>query len=133
MFQKSKKKNPLIIIIGNSKKFITIVRSIYKNSFIKVYSWRSLIDINYNQQKKFKNPNLIIICGYDYNSHWYSYKDYYKSNISEPIKFVNFLANPKTKILYIDTLKKVLNSNSKKNRFTFSRYEYAKKELGFNL
>ncbi len=89
--------------------------------------------LNLKQQSKYKNPNLIVICGYDYNSHWYSYRKYYKSNISEPIKLVNFLANSKTKILYIDTIKKVFNNNKKKNKFTFSRYEYAKKELGFKL
>ena len=50
-----------------------------------------------------------------------------------PIKFVQFLANYRTDILYIDTINKITNDKIKTNEYTFSRYEFAKKELSFKL
>lgn len=133
MSQKSKKNKSNIVVIGNSKKFIRIIRSIYKDSYIKIYSWRSISNIDFQKENKFKNPKLILICGYDYASQWYSFNKYYSSNISMPIKFVKFLANYRTNILYIDTIDKIINNKIKNNSYTFSRYEFAKKELSFKL
>ena len=49
-----------------------------------------------------------------------------------PLNFTKFLSNKKTRIIYIDTLDKISNNKRKKN-YTFSRYEFAKKELAFKL
>ena len=133
MFYKLKKNKPKIIVIGNSKKFISIFESIYKKSNIKKYSWRSIIDLDFKEQKLFKNPKVIFICGYDYKSQWYLYEQYYHRNVSLPFKLVKFLVDDKTKIIYIDTISKVLDRYTKKKRKTFSRYEFAKKELRTKL
>tara|TARA_B100000029_G_scaffold382361_1_gene377612 strand:- start:6592 stop:7266 length:675 start_codon:yes stop_codon:yes gene_type:complete len=133
MKNKSYRKKTKVIVIGNSNKFIKIIKSIYKNSLIKVYSWRSISSLNLNREKLFKNPNLILISGYNYKSQWYSYKKYYYSNISAPLKFIKFLANSNTCILYLDTINKIFYHPQRRNRNTFSRYEFAKKELGYKL
>jgi len=43
------------------------------------------------------------------------------------------LSTSKTLILYIDTTYKIKKNSQIKKRYTFSRYEYAKKELGYKL
>lgn len=129
MFNKSKKNKLKVVIVGNSQKFISIFKSIYKNSYIKEYSWRSIIDLDFKKEKLFKYPNVIFICGYDYKSQWYLFKRYYSSNVLMPLKLVKFLANSNTKIIYIDTISKVFKDYKKKSKYTYSRYEFAKKEL----
>tara|TARA_B100001057_G_scaffold501015_1_gene619710 strand:+ start:172 stop:846 length:675 start_codon:yes stop_codon:yes gene_type:complete len=133
MKKKLHKKKGKIVVIGNSSKFIKIIKSVYKNSLIKVYSWRSIPNLDFYNEKLFKNPKLILVSGYNYKSHWYSYKKYYYSNILAPIKFIKFLANKNTNILYLDTIRKVFYNTKAVNKNTFSRYEFAKKELGYKL
>ena len=128
---KAKKYKQKIIILGNSNKFIKIVKSIYKSSSIQIYPWRLIS--NYNLKKKLiKNPEKIFICGYDYQSQRYSFERFYNSNVTMPLNFTKFLSNKKTRIIYIDTLDKISKTERKKN-YTFSRYEFAKKELAFKL
>ena len=77
--------------------------------------------------------DLILVCGYDFASNWYSFKKYYDVNISFPLKLIEFMSTSKTLILYIDTIYKIKKNSQIKKRYTFSRYEYAKKELGYKL
>jgi hypothetical protein len=118
-----------ISIIGNSKKFIKIIKVVFPRSKIIIYSWRSLNqkELSYNSVKK---SDLILICGYDFNSFSYSYLDYYNVNITFPFKFIKSLLKSTTLVIYIDTINKL---RSKKNIFTLSRYEFAKKKLCFQL
>jgi hypothetical protein len=118
-----------IAIIGNSKKFIKIITEIFPSSKIIIYSWRSLNKkkISYTFIKK---SDLILVSGYDFHSFSCSYLKYYNVNIIFPLNFIKKLLKPTTLVIYIDTINKL---RSKKNRFTLSRYEFAKKELCFQL
>jgi hypothetical protein len=119
---KNKFKN--IIILGRSKKFIDIIKKIFPESKIDIYSWRYL---KKNYKKKTIYTDLIFICGYDFKSQWYSYKEYYNININYPLKFIKKISKKNIFIIYFNTINK-LNINSKK-KYTLSRYEFAKKEL----
>ena len=132
MTKKTKKHKQKIIILGNSNKFIKIVKSIYKSSSIQIYPWRLISNYNLKKKKLIKTPEKIFICGYDYQSQRYSFERFYNSNVTMPLNFTKFLSNKKTRIIYIDTLDKISNNKRKKN-YTFSRYEFAKKELAFKL
>ena len=132
MTTKNKKYKQKIIILGNSNKFIKIIKSLYKSSSIQIYPWRLIPNYNLKKKKLFKTPEKIFICGYDYQSQRYSYEKFYNSNVTMPLNFTKFLSNKKTRIIYIDTLDKISNKQRKKN-YTFSRYEFAKKELAFKL
>ena len=118
-----------ISIIGNSKKFIKIIKEVFPRSKIIIYSWRSLNqkELSYNFVKK---SDLILVSGYDFHSFSYSYLDYYNVNITFPFNFIKSLLKSTTLVIYIDTINKL---RSKKNIFTLSRYEFAKKELCFQL
>ena len=129
---KAKKYKQKIIILGNSNKFIKIIKSIYKSSSIQIYPWRLISNYNLKKKKLIKTPEKIFICGYDYQSQRYSFERFYNSNVTMPLNFTKFLSNKKTRIIYIDTLDKISNNEKKKN-YTFSRYEFAKKELAFKL
>jgi len=126
-----KKKN--IVILGKSLKFKKIISSIFPQSDIKVFSWRSIKKLKLDEKIIKKKVDLILVCGYDFLSHWYSFKKYYDVNISFPLKLIEFLSTSKTLILYIDTIYKIKKNSQTKKRYTFSRYEYAKKELGYKL
>ena len=128
-----KKKFKNITIIGKSPKFIKIINSLFDKSYIKKYSWRSINSLRLNDKLIKNKPDLILICGYDYQSYWYSYKRYYNYNITAPLRLVKFLKKKNTLIIYIDTANKVKNQQHALKRSTFSRYEYAKKELAYNL
>ena len=129
---KTKKNKQKIIILGNSNKFVKIIKSIYKSSSIQIYPWRLISNYNLKKKKLIKTPEKIFICGYDYQSQRYSFERFYNSNVTMPLNFTKFLSNRKTRIIYIDTLDKLSNKERKKN-YTFSRYEFAKKELAFKL
>ena len=126
-----KKKN--IVILGKSLKFNKIISSIFPKSNIKVFSWRSIIKLKLDQKIVKKKVDLILVCGYDFSSHWYPFKKYYDINITSPLKLINFLSTNKTLILYIDTIYKIKKISQIKKKYTLSRYEYAKKELGYKL
>ena len=128
-----KKKFKNITIIGKSPKFIKIIYSLFSKSYIQKYSWRSINSLRLNDKLIKNKPDLILICGYDYQSYWYSYKRYYYNNITAPLRLVKFLKKKNTLIIYIDTANKLKNQHHTLKRSTFSRYEYAKKELAYNL
>ena len=122
-----------IVVIGNSYKFIKILNSIYPRSVIKVYSWRNISNLDLKKESVLKNINIILICGYDYKSQWYSYNKYYLSNITKPLKLTQFLSTKKSVIIYINTISKIKENTLSKNKYTLSRYEFAKKELAYKL
>ena len=128
-----KKKNKKIVILGKSLKFKKIILSIFPQSNIIVFSWRSIKNLKLDKKIFKKKVDLILVCGYDFLSHWYSFKKYYATNISIPLKLIELLSTTKTLILYIDTTSKIKKSCKNNKRYTFSRYEYAKKELGYKL
>jgi|TARA_B110000027_G_scaffold132408_1_gene158516 hypothetical protein len=121
-----------IVIIGNSLKFIKILKELYPNFEIIVYHWRSNLNIHL-QKKLVKKPDIIFICGYNYESQWYAYSKYYHSNITAPLKLANFLIKKSTKILYVNTLNKIKRNNLSMQKKTLSRYQYAKQELAYRL
>ncbi len=128
-----KKKNKKIVILGKSTKFKKIVSSIFYQSEIKVISWRSIKKLKLDDNISEKKVDLILVCGYDFLSHWYSFKRFYAANISFPLKLIEYMSSSKTLILYIDTTQKIKKNSKIKKRYTFSRYEYAKKELAYKL
>ena len=121
-----------IIIIGNSPKFIKILKQLYPYSEIIIYHWRKILDIHL-KKKIIKKPDIIFICGYNYKSQWYNYSKYYYSNVTAPLKLVDFLIKKNTKILYINTLNKIKNNSSSIQKKTLSRYQFAKQELAYKL
>ena len=115
-----------IIILGRSEKFITIIKSLYIHHEINILSWRKLD--KHKKYRSYKNPNIIFVCGYDYNSQWYDYTKYYRINVSSPLKFINTMCGKNTFLFYIDTTGKLKKKNNNKN-LILSRYEFAKKKL----
>ena len=121
-----------IIIIGNSYKFIKILKELYPNYEIIIYHWRT--GLNLNLQKKFsEKADIIFICGYNYESQWYTYSKYYHSNITAPLKLVNFLIKKNTKILYVNTSSRIKKNDLSMQKKTLSRYQFAKQELAYKL
>ena len=105
--------------MGNSPKFIGLVKKkiIYKK--IEIISWKKI-----NLKNKFLKYDLILVCGFDYSALSKNYKFFIKKNIIHPLNIIKKCSKNKTKIIYINTL-------SKKKNYTFSRYEYSKNELGY--
>ena len=93
-----------IAIIGNSKKFIKILSTTYRGSKFKIYSWRNIKNLNFKKNNIGKQYDIILVCGYDYNSQWYSYEEYYSINILMPLKLTKFLANKKSIVIFINTI-----------------------------
>lgn len=121
------KKIKKIVLIGQSQKFIKLIRDQFTDANIIVVPWRCSRDqakkIHYCRYKKI---DLIIVCGYDYRSSLYNYEKYINVNVSLPLSLIRNISNSKTKIVYISTLRV-----SKKS--TWSRYQYAKNELAIQL
>ena len=59
-----KKKFNKIAIIGNSKKFINIVKKKYIFKKIDIYEWRKINKYSKIKKKKYQ---LILICGFDFS------------------------------------------------------------------
>jgi len=122
------KKKIKISFIGNSIKFVKIFKSIYPNAKLNFYSWRLLGRILANKKVNQKS-DIVVICGYDYSSQWYSYKKYYNYNVIYPLKIARMISKKNTKVFYMDTINKITKKNYFKKKYTLSRYEFAKKEL----
>ena len=128
-----KKKFKRIAILGKSSKFKKIALSLFNPTYLNVYSWRSIEKVKLGKSIIKKKADLILVCGYDFLSHRYPIKQYYSVNVVFPLKLIKELSTNKTLILYIDTTHKIKKNLKIKKRYTFSRYEYAKKELGYML
>ena len=112
-----------IVLLGNSDKFLTLAKRLFVDASIRSISWRGL---DHAYQKSLTSPDLIIVCGYDYASNWYSFKKYMKVNVELPEKYINTIAGLNTIVLYIDTGDDYLPH-------TCSRYRYAKNSLSVAL
>lgn len=110
-----------ILVLGSSKKFIKYIKNNISFETINIIPWR---DTKFYLDKN-KKVDIIIICGYDYNSSKYLYKKYYNINITRPLSIVKKFYKKKSTILYINTI-------TEKN-YTFSRYYYAKHKLNEKL
>lgn len=116
-----------IYFIGRSTKIISAFGKIFKAKKIEIIPWRGCENYNfkyYNVSKK--DADIIVVCGYDYQSCLYEHSKYLRYNIEEPLKIINKISNSKTIIFYVNT------DNSKRNE-TLSRYKYAKFLLGEKL
>lgn len=113
-----------IILLGNSQKFYDTFSNIFKDKLIIIVSWRNCD--KYLRNKVDKSPDLIVICGYDYCSGLMKFDKFIKTNIVNPISFIDKIASPKTILLYMDT-------NDSKHQITYSRYRYAKNALSLRL
>ena len=122
-----------IILVGKSEKFYNLVKSIYPKSAIEVFSWRNISKKNYKYSFKRKNKNLIFVNGYHYGGSYFFFKKYYELNVTNPLNLIKKISNSKTKIVYFNTISNISSKNVSKNLITFSRYEFAKKELAFKL
>jgi hypothetical protein len=110
-----------ILLLGNSNKFEYLVLKLWPKSVIEKVSWRQMTS------KGIKNNfDKIFICGYDYESSKYPFKDFLFANVDRPFHFLIYIQNNKTDLIYINTLPASKN-------FTFSRYLFAKQLLAFNL
>ncbi len=114
-----------IVLLGNSDKFLSIFVKLFSNASVTVVSWRRCDELCLSENQN-QIPDLIVVCGYDYRSGWYSYRDYIEANITAPLRFIDKLVEKNTCVLYIDTgddLKTV----------TYSRYRFAKNSLALQL
>ena len=122
-----------IILIGKSEKFYSLIKSIYPKSSIEVLSWRKILKKNNEYSSKRKNESLIFVNGYHYGGSYFFFKKYYEANVTRPFNLIKRISNSKTKIIYFNTANNISSKNVSKNLITFSRYEFAKKELAFKL
>lgn len=112
-----------ITLLGNSIYFYKLVKFIYPDSIISIQSWRS-IKKNY-KQKQYK-IDIIIVCGFDYQSYSYDFKKFLKCNVAKPLAYLKTHASASTRIIYINT---AISSKT----LTYSRYEYAKNLLAHSI
>lgn len=116
-----------ILLLGRSQKFIKIFSNLFDKSNINIVPWRQCIEsIDLFSQKKLNNPDLLIVCGYNYMSNLYDYEKYSKENIINPYLFIKEITGPDTTIIYIDT-----EDNPKFK--TYSRYRFAKNALACRI
>jgi hypothetical protein len=113
----------LIYILGNSPIFLKAMKLAYPDDKICVFSWRNCMNyIVENEELSNQNPDIVLVCGYDYGAASYPLKNYIDVNIRNPCRWVSAVASINTKIIYINTL-----PPSKK--ITYSRYLLAKNNL----
>lgn len=112
-----------VVLLGNSPKFIESIRKIFKKSSIQVVSWRELVEFS---GRSVQSPDLILVCGYDYKSNWYSLKRYMDVNVYHPARYIDKIIGDDTVIVYIDT-------GDEASVVTYSRYRYAKNSLALIL
>jgi hypothetical protein len=110
-----------ILILGNSKKFISVIKKNYREATIHVVGWRNLA----NQPIVKFHYSEIFLVGFDFDAIAESYKHCYQKNVLDVIEFLENVTCDKTIIKYVNTL-----ISTKK---TFSRYAYVKAALADEL
>ncbi len=116
-----------IVIYGNSPKFITLIQGIFPGALTIILPWRTpKKDAAIILAKSTMPIDLLLLCGYDYDSYSAPENLYLERNVYRILAVCKMITNDSTKIIYIDTL------NTNKGR-TYSRYLYAKKILGHKL
>ena len=108
----------MILIIGNSTHLCEAIRLAYPDHEIKVIPWRS----DFHEMAQV-HSDLVFIVGFDYSSYMKSFADYMDINVTQPLLAVQRFAKPSADRVYISTQ----NGN---RTYTFSRYRYAKENLG---
>ena len=113
-----------LLVVGNSKKFIRFVESIFPISHKCVVNWRSL-PLSIEKQGAIANTrwDLCLVAGYDYRSATYFYDQYLASNVENIMQFLHASISQDSQVIYINTM-------AASKRYTFSRYLYAKMLLG---
>ena len=114
-----------ILMVGNSPKFVDQMQTLFPQAKLTILSWRNL-DKKAKLSTTDGEYDLVLICGYDYQSHYLNYDQYLARNVSTPIKALLPLIEKQIPMLYVDTLDSA-------KRATYSRYLYAKKLLGQSL
>lgn len=112
-----------VAILGTSKKFITTIKSKYNYKLLKIFPWRRIKD---NKIKKKIYFDYIFVCGFDFSLYYRNFNLFCNQNINEPLKFLKKISYKKTKIIYINTL-------SDQEKYTLSRYKYAKQNLAYYI
>ena len=120
------KKN--IVLIGRSKKFISAFQYLFPDSSMTIIPWRdcSSYKLKKNNTLIRMAPKIIVVCGFDYKSYMYPYRDYLKENVYGPLMLIERIVDPQTLIFYVGTL-------NERIKITLSRYRYAKYLLGAEL
>jgi len=112
-----------ILIVGSSKKFITVIRTLFPEAQLTVVAWRDSV-LSRSDEKS--DIDLIFICGYDYKSNIYLYQKYLDVNVNAPIHLIRHYYSDHTKLIYVNTI-------PSHKGYTFSRYLYAKNLLAIHL
>lgn len=106
-------------MIGNSSKFLYVVKKNWPDALITMQSWRK-------PKMSTNSYDMVVLCGYDYSSYLRRYDDFSNVNIFSIVRYLEKLDLSKAEIIYINT-----NPGSKNH--TFSRYYYAKMKLAVLL
>ncbi len=116
-----------LLVVGDSKKLIRFIESLYPISNKCVIGWRSL-PINFNELEKISSTewDICLVAGYDYRSSGYSFDRYLASNVKNILFLVEKCLSKNSIIVYVNTM-----AASKK--YTFSRYLFAKMLLAKEL
>jgi len=112
-----------ITLLGTSAKFIDLAKDLFPEAELTLIPWRLNVQASHQTEKQ---PDLLIVCGYDYGSSLYAYDKYYAANVTHPLAIAKRVAGKDTQVIYIDTLHGT-------ERFTFSRYQFAKNALAVKL
>ena len=116
-----------VVIYGNSPKFITIIKALFPKANITLLPWRTSESEAAMTLVKSPIPaDLLVLCGYDYDSYSETENRYLDHNVYRILAVCKMITNDATRIIYIDTL-------STNKAWTYSRYLYAKKLLGQEL
>ncbi len=119
--------NSNIIFLGNSKILISAILESNKDSNYTIIPWRLINKNVFNIENIIVNKkiDIIVICGYDYDSYSCSFRCYYKRNIQYVYTFINKFPKD-VKIIYF-------NTNNDFSKYTLSRYKFAKWRLKIRL
>lgn len=120
-----------ILFLGYSLKFQDIFKVIFPNSRFEFISWRKC-NTSLLQNRIRAKTDILILCGFDYGSFTYKYKNFLNVNINNPLFLVKKFSSKKTIIFYIDTDDSIFCGKKLKKK-TYSRYKFAKKQLADEL
>ena len=109
-----------IVLLGHSKKFVKLVRTLFDNAELVTIPWRGCFHNIHSI--KIQHADILVICGYDFASNHYEFKYYIDVNVTWPFQVISEFTKKSTKIIYVDT-------DNGSDAFTFSRYYYAKNLL----
>jgi hypothetical protein len=115
-----------ITLLGSSPKFINLIKINFPNAELNIIPWRFCSVKHVTLDITCSQPDLLLVCGYDYASSHYSFEKYYSVNVVKPLSIIRRVAGKNTKVIYINTM-------HGKDKLTLSRYQYAKNILAVKL